>query len=380
MRLSYSSLDVFLHCPLKFRYQVIDRISVPKSKEALFGTMMHSALEMLHDPKKIPPPTEAELLKYFSDHWKPEIFEREDEESARFNQAISALKNYYAKNYPGNFNVIDTEKRFEVPIKINDETHLLTGKIDRIDKLPDESFEVIDYKTVRKMPAENKSEDNLQLGVYHLGLLALWPKLIKENRKISVSLYYLMHGEKFTFMRKNDDADRTKEKVSKIICDILKSDYKPLQSPLCGWCGYQNICPLWKHKYKKEKSTIQDYEVEKMVLEYQGHKAEISKLNERIEEIKVLINSYCDDEGIDRVFSNNGYYLGRTLKKTYEYDMDLVKSILEPSGWWPDVIKIDSAKLKKISLQLPHYIREKIKDARKLAKEYKVFSFGQEKK
>ncbi|TSA57417.1 PD-(D/E)XK nuclease family protein, partial [bacterium] len=38
MRISYSSLENFKQCPLKYKFSQIDKIKEPKSKEAIFGT------------------------------------------------------------------------------------------------------------------------------------------------------------------------------------------------------------------------------------------------------------------------------------------------------------------------------------------------------
>ncbi len=169
MRISYSALETFQQCPLKYKLQYIDKIKVPPSKEAVFGTLIHETLRMFHDPARPLPPTEEELLKFYTQNWNFDVFDNPDEEAAIFQQGIKMLKDYYAKNYSINFNIVDLESRFEAPIEEGSEVHLITGKIDRIDKLPDGSFEIIDYKTTKKMPSQKIVNENLQLSVYHLG-------------------------------------------------------------------------------------------------------------------------------------------------------------------------------------------------------------------
>jgi hypothetical protein len=48
VKTSYSALDAFKQCPLKYKFQVIDRIKAPKTKEAVFGDRIHKALQFLH--------------------------------------------------------------------------------------------------------------------------------------------------------------------------------------------------------------------------------------------------------------------------------------------------------------------------------------------
>ncbi len=169
MRISYSALESFKRCPLKFKFQYIDKIRTPKSKSALFGTLLHSALKILHEPGLIIP-TEEEILNFISDKWDSSIYGSEQESTMAFAQAIKIMKDYYAKNYPADFNVLALEAPFEVPIQTGQELHLITGKIDRVDKTPDGVLEVIDYKTAKKMPSQEAVDKDLQLAVYHLGV------------------------------------------------------------------------------------------------------------------------------------------------------------------------------------------------------------------
>ena len=144
MRLSYSALETYKQCPLKFKFREIDRVKTPKTKEAVFGSLIHDALHMIHDTSHLIPPTEEEMLQYFSQKWSPDIYDDPQEETIAFSQGIKILKNYYSQNYPANFNIVDLETRFEVPLASGNEIHTITGAIDRIDKLDNSLFEIID--------------------------------------------------------------------------------------------------------------------------------------------------------------------------------------------------------------------------------------------
>jgi len=93
MRISYSALEVFKRCPLKFKLSQIDKIKTPKSKEALFGTLIHKILKMLHEPGLIIP-TEEDILKYFSANWDASLYADEREAAMAFAQGIKILKDY----------------------------------------------------------------------------------------------------------------------------------------------------------------------------------------------------------------------------------------------------------------------------------------------
>jgi len=196
MRLSYSALEAYQTCPLKFKFREIDRIRTPQTKEAFFGSLIHEILKILHEPSQLAIPTEEEILKIFSEKWDPSFYEDPQEETIAFAQGVKMLKNYYAGNYPARFNIVSLETRFEASVLDKGEAHIITGIIDRIDKNENGIFEVIDYKTSKKMPAQKFVDNNLQLSVYHLGVANRWPSLVEQNRPVKLSLYYLPHNEK----------------------------------------------------------------------------------------------------------------------------------------------------------------------------------------
>ena len=82
---------------------------------------------------------------------------------------------------------------------------LSPAKLTALIKLTDDAFEVIDYKTAKKMPAQKNVDTDLQLSIYHLGMANRWPSIKEENRPVKVSLYYLKHGEKLSSIRNNQD-------------------------------------------------------------------------------------------------------------------------------------------------------------------------------
>jgi RecB family exonuclease len=383
MRLSYSALDTFKLCPAKYKYQYIDRIPAPKSKEAIFGTLIHSALKLLHDPTPIISATEEDILNFWSNNWDPSIYSDPREEAAAFAQGVAILKNYYAKNFPGQFNVAALETPFEAPIMIGKDLHILAGKIDRVDKIEDDMFEVIDYKTAKKMPSQKNVDNDLQLAVYHLGIANRWPSIKEQNRPVKTSLYFLKHGEKLSSIKNAEDLEIGRENIIGLIENVLeayrKEKFDPIPNPLCPWCAYQRICPVWKHKFVEKKIFFNDQDVSSLINDYISLKDEIDERNKKMGQIKDTFSRFMDQEKMERLFSESGY-VGRQLIQRFKYDSSLLRGILEPAGKWNEVLKIDETKLKKVARELSPDLRQKIAQARKLEKEYKTFSISKTKK
>ncbi len=95
MRISYSAMDTYQSCPLKYKFQEIDKIKTPKSKEAVFGSTVHETMKFIHTPG-ILSPTLEQAMEHFTNSWNPAVFDNPDEERAAFSQGIQIIQNYYS--------------------------------------------------------------------------------------------------------------------------------------------------------------------------------------------------------------------------------------------------------------------------------------------
>ncbi len=382
MRTSYSALDTYQTCPLKFKWQVLDRIRTADTKEAIFGNAAHSALKFMFTRSPLFP-TLDEVIDAFRNIWqekksrspviwndiaKQETPWDEDAAGAYLENGILMLKKFYKENPPWNFNILNLETRFEVILE-DPETktqHILAGIMDRIDKNQDGSYEIIDYKTASRMPIQEKVNQNLQMSIYHLGLIKQWPHL--ESADIKLSLYFLKHGEKISTRRTKEELEATKKNIISLINEIQEgqktNNFPPTPSALCDWCGYRPNCPMWKHEYKESQiSNLKSQkEIEEMLKEYFELKENNQKNTQRISEIQAAVHNFMDNEKIERVFSESGY-LTRSVKTANVYNWEIVREVLEPLGIWKSLFKIDQLKIEKLILTLPHPSQEKIRAA-----------------
>ena len=395
MRTSYSAIESYRTCPQKYKFQEIDHIRAPKSREALFGSLIH---ETLHYMFKRDPlfPTLDEVVAYFRSHWpSKETLAKEsvndtlkypwtdEEEKIYFEEGARMLKKFYEKNAPWNFSVVDLESRFS--ITLTDEktgtVHILNGIIDRIDKHPDDSYEIIDYKTAKRMPSQQGVDENLQLSLYALGLQHRWPHLAAED--IKLSLYFLRHSEKLTTSPTQAIIEKTKQHILATINEIETriqegKPFEPMPGPLCNWCGYRPLCPAWKHLYRKQESPLLQEEMNHKMTEYFALKKSEKQNEKRLSELQMDIKRYMEQEGLTRVFSDEGTISKKTIQR-YAYDYEKIKLLLSPLGKWEEILKADDAKLKRIIKEVPEDIRLAISEARSVAKEYDVLAASEKK-
>lgn len=335
IKTSYSALDAFKQCPLKYKFQVIDKIKTLKTKEAVFGDKLHKALQFFHS-KQLPSPTLDELLNYLKEIWPARQASQfagvaggalpfnEDEDLIYFSEAIKILKHYYEHylKIKDNFTVLGTETRFEVLLenpKNKNEKCLLAGIIDRIDKTKD-GIEIVDYKTTKKLPSQEDVNNSMQMSLYCLGVIDRWPQFAQQGtEKIKLTLYYLKHQEALATFRTKQQLDKVREKVWAQLAEIAKSEFQPVPSPLCDWCGFKKLCPMWKHLYK-EQITIDDEQAKKIVNEYFQIKEQNSENNKKLGELQKIIEAYLNKEKIERVFGDSGYITRLTQTRcTYDW-------------------------------------------------------------
>lgn len=366
MRISYSSLDTYQNCPLKYKFREIDKIKEPKSKEAVFGTLIHSVMKYIHTPSLLSPNME-QALDYFSKGWNSEVYENEMEERAAFTQGVAIIQNYLSRTKPSDYTIVDLESRFAIEIGAEETgKHIVSGIIDRIDKT-EEGYEIIDYKTTRKMPSQDKVDNDIQLSIYLKAFLNRYPKEIDRLDKITVSLYYLKHNVKLSSKRTLEQLVTLEKTFLDVIKLIEEEKFDPILSPLCDWCGYQKICPLWKHKFVETRKLETD-EVRKAIGEYLEIKGKLSEEKSHLAKLQALILQYMEQEGVDRVFDENGI-IGKSLRKTYKYDAEKLRAILEPLDKWEAVLKVDGIALRNILAVLPSLARQEIESAKTLDKE-----------
>ena len=367
MRLSFSSLDNYQTCPLKYKFKEIDKIKEPKTAVQFFGTTLHKVLEYIHTPG-FTSPTLEDALDFFSKHWDESVFPNELENRGAFSQGVDIIQRYYTDNDVFRMNIVALEKRFAVDLPYPtdpEKTHVISGVIDRIDRT-EKGYEIIDYKTARKMPTQDDVNTNIQLSIYLLAFLKMYPTEKNNLSNIQVSLYFLKHGQKLTATRTQEDLDSVTELFLKVIKDIEEEKFEPRISPLCSWCGYQEICPMWRHKFKEV--TVETGEMEKVVEEYIQLKKESTQQRRRFVELQKTIENYIEQEDIQRVFTPNAI-VEKSLRKTYGYDEEKLRTLLEPLDRWEDVLKIDGISLRKVLGSLPSSLRKEAEDTKEIKKE-----------
>jgi DNA helicase II / ATP-dependent DNA helicase PcrA len=231
LMLSASDLDTYRICPLKYKFARVFRIPQEPTIHQRFGIAVHQVLERFHASGGGPL---SRLKELFEISWRRSGFGGSDDEQQFRERAIEALERYWRLDRKSDAEPVWFERSFAFKLG----PHLLRGRVDRVDRHPDGSYELIDYKTGKAKTAEELRED-VQLSLYQMGARESW-----RLETSAQSYFYVLTGEKVPVEHSEEELERVKETVAEIAGGILKQRFEPTPSPdICRFCDYRIICP-----------------------------------------------------------------------------------------------------------------------------------------
>lgn len=258
---SYSKLKLFETCPQQYYFNYLDPEIAPIKKQFIKprdykvkGQAVHGAITLfyhLSEKKR----TFDDLKKCLAKSWYSEIdmtremplgesggFRDLLHERESYAEALKMLKNFFnifkSKETDLNLFYIPTNEikksfcDYEEMIQSLGKNRYISGKFDRIDKMPDNSLRIVDFKTGKK------DSDKFQLTFYKLLAELNFDLPVK-----TVTFYYLNKGEVVDF----DLSKTTKASIKKQVGEKIKKiedawRFPPHFNGLCNHCDFKEIC------------------------------------------------------------------------------------------------------------------------------------------
>jgi putative RecB family exonuclease len=258
---SHSQLATFENCALRYRFKYIDRIEKPDEQgvEAFLGKRVHESLQKLYeDLRKGYACSLDEVLKSYREEWERQwapgvkIVRRGTTERDYMLYGESCLANYYRRYAPfTDSETLAMEEHFQFSLD-GDGRYAIQGYIDRLARRTDGTYEIHDYKTNRRLPAQHAADCDRQLGLYQIALQTARP----EAQRVELLGHFVGQNQTLRSTRHPRQLVQLCETTTKLIEHIERNkQFEPNKSPLCNWCEYKPECPVWSRSHHPQART-----------------------------------------------------------------------------------------------------------------------------
>jgi DNA helicase-2/ATP-dependent DNA helicase PcrA len=242
--LSATDIEIYKICPLRYKYARVYSIPREQTVQQRFGILVHQVLERYHAQLANAEGVNGDqagreagrerLLSLFELGWQRSGLGETDEERRLHEKAVAALDRYHQDFRAQESTPVWFERSFSFRIG----EHLLRGRVDRVDRHSDGSFELIDYKTGKtRTPAQLK--DDVQLSLYQIGAKESWK--LEASRQ---SYYYVLDNQQVPLEPSQEAIERVRETAVEVAEGIRSQRFEPKPSfAACSTCDFQLICP-----------------------------------------------------------------------------------------------------------------------------------------
>ncbi len=256
---SFSQIKSYKTCPYQYKLSSVVRLPMKNSHYFTFGNTIHNTLQefynrvremngsvqdsLFSEPKKIDKkdgvkvPSLEDLLAMYEKNWSDDWFLDKKQREDYFAEGKKMLKQFYKDN-DGKWTVpISIEGGFKLKVG----KYILSGRIDRIDQLPDGSLEIIDYKTGKSIEKAT-GDDKDQLLIYQMVAETI-PEYRNLGKTSKLTYYFLKDALRTDFIGKSEELVKLEEKIEKVIDSIQERDFKATPNKhICANCSYNDIC------------------------------------------------------------------------------------------------------------------------------------------
>ena len=287
LRLSFSRVDTYQTCPLKFRFSYVDGLPSVPSPALSWGSAIHAALEAWWDQKLPEPPPVDVLLTALYDNWDDAGFEgmERDEKLKWYRHARNVLARHHARFAASYQPAVACEEWFELDLGDGIE---VVGSIDHVARTPSGGLGVVDWKTNRKAKPRRRVAGSLQLAIYALAARELWGQDPEW-----VALDFVVPGVRVSVDRSEIDTDAALRTIREVAKRVRNAAFAPEPGPLCAWCDYRGMCPAFEGEGPDVAGTA--------VVELQRLRRRRTRDDARIAQLEALIRDRLGPEALVQV-------------------------------------------------------------------------------
>ncbi len=231
--LSFTQIDCYLRCPQMYEYRYVYRLPTRQRAQAQFGRILHLALQTVLSNADADAPVAWPTVEAAYRHaWESDRFVDRMQEAGLRTLGRSYLRHLWEQGE------LKKPLLVEQPFSLTINGVRVRGRIDRVDRHPDGTYELLDYKSGTPHAARELMGD-LQLGLY-----ALAARDVFRFTPLRLAYYYLQTGERVIVEKTADRLQEDRGAVAQVAAAIAAEDFTPRPERWkCSACDFRLLCP-----------------------------------------------------------------------------------------------------------------------------------------
>jgi DNA helicase-2/ATP-dependent DNA helicase PcrA len=233
LALSYTQIDCYQRCPQMYEYRFVYRLPTRQSAQAQFGRILHRAIQTvsLNAEAGVAVAWEAVEDAYRS-AWESERFPAPRQEPGLRATGEAYLRRLWEQGE------MKKPLLVEQPFSLAIAGVRVKGRIDRVDRLDDGTYELVDYKSGAPRASRELTSD-LQLGLY-----ALAAREVFRFDPLRLAYYYLESGERVVVEKSSERLAQDRDTITQVAASIAARDFRPRPERFkCAGCDFRLLCP-----------------------------------------------------------------------------------------------------------------------------------------
>jgi putative RecB family exonuclease len=256
---SFTQIDQYLRCPLKYRFTYIDRLEPAFVPSALaFGSGIHGAAAVfLRGLAAGRAPAVDEVQGYFESYWNLETEQRpvrfgERETREGLLDLGRRMLEVFCRSQESGTEILAVEEPFDVPLVDLDTGEILdralVGMLDLMERDSSGRVVVVDLKTSARRYTDLQVEASLQLSVYSY---ATAMNGLGEQEDVRLRFDVLTKTKQPELCRYWTQRDRrTSVRLFRLVAEVLRAVESGSFHPNPGWqckeCPFRPRCWAWE--------------------------------------------------------------------------------------------------------------------------------------
>jgi putative RecB family exonuclease len=331
--MSATRMQMYLTC--KWKYYCNYVLHLPRKPNVSFklGIAVHDSLALAGDIWKAQEKFTVDDIAKIKEMYN-KIAAREGIADTNIYHEGLAMVMSRVNNF-ANGTILTIEDKFRVT---TDEGVLLTGAMDKVEEINEDTILVVDYKTSKYFETASELKSDIQLSVYDVVASIKYP----HYKRIILSLDYLRSEPVYTY-RTIDERKGFMEYMLAIYAEMLKLKKEkcvPTLNDMCNWCDFTDNCTAYQEAMAGKsfiKKKPEEYNNEELVKDYLDVKSRKRILDNRERQLKEYILEKIQSDEEDLIGQGKVLYIRQNGSTTYD-----PKSVYEsmPLDEFLNVIKV----------------------------------------